>query len=1005
MDYFNFNIEFEGISEYTKNNTLIISDFASLIQIYHKYQDLLVTNCQRSVAHIFSTSEFDKTSLSLRLLEFYNSFNHHIINLQQINSKIESEILRPLNEFISHLKSQNSLVFSEFSDLIKEIYNQKNKYENIRTNYFNSAKEAIEQENEVVKIMNNKNSTENEIKSSNDKLVKLRAISEEKCEVFKIEVKNTNDLYEKSNKKYFPVFNKIKDIEESKSNFLKFYFEKLNFFLQQKKLSFDNFINSQIQSNEIVPSNDTKIFEDKFNFIINKNERIPKEEFLNYDLYRRNIESLIKQNEKLLKNDYKNNLYPSNENFISTFKKSTFVFNNDENQIIDGIFLKKNIDKFKFENLNKKMVFPQYCKDFVDKILEIYKKTIKVPLKNEDNFYKLGTLLSNVINNIQIQKDLFEINFAIAYVSEKTFFQSEENPFYKIYLCKVLSEKNKNLKTKKFWHKLIQLKIETAIQIKIQNYIEKENKKLEEKLKRKEKTNATSNKINFANMFKNMIGNNNSNQNIINIINSPENIKNNQKKSEKFYKNNKKSIAINVLKDFIIHFSCFNLDSSDVFDIISEISNEYEFSDEQTMIKLIISMINSNMYSIKNTKFNFQKNDFNLLKKGKKLDNYFISKNYIKNTKDNKIQFILNSLKYLNCKDFINLMCLNKNFNNIISKILFKFILFTNDENLLKKYLISPINLQKHLLIWKKILHSNIKIKNPEKFPNFSFEDLKKKFPEENKNNRFELIRLDVMRMSFATNQKEKREQIENILRCLSIQHPETDYCQGMNYIASFLLHFTNDEKESFEIFNKILIYTDYADLYTNELHRLNKYFYVFDRIIYLFLPEVYIHLKNKAISVRYYISPWFITLFTSSFQHITERENPLILVFIFDVFILEGWKGVIKVGLCLMKHFESKIMNLGLESLLHFLINDILKFDFFQNQNFEKLKNMYDSIKIDSALIENLDYEFEINEKLNKEKEEKEKKKEIKNEIKNEEKNEEKKDEIKKDEKNEEKK
>ena len=119
------------------------------------------------------------------------------------------------------------------------------------------------------------------------------------------------------------------------------------------------------------------------------------------------------------------------------------------------------------------MVFPQYSKDFVDKILEIYKKTIKVPLKNEDNFNKLGILLSNVINNIQIQKDLFEINFAIAYISEKTFYQSEENPFYKIYLCKVLSEKNKSLKTKKFWHKLIQLKIETAIQIKTQNYIEK----------------------------------------------------------------------------------------------------------------------------------------------------------------------------------------------------------------------------------------------------------------------------------------------------------------------------------------------------------------------------------------------------------------------------------------------------------------------------------------------------------------------------------------------------
>ena len=245
MDYFNFNIEFEGISEYTKNNISLISDFASLIQIYHKYEDLLVTNCQRTIAHIFSNSEFDKSSLSLHLLDFYNSFNYHIITLQQINSKIENEILKSLNEFISHLKSQNSLVFNEFNDLIKEVYNQKNLYENFRTNYFNSAKEAIEQENEVVKIMNNKNSTENEIKLSNDKLVKLRAISEEKCEKFKFEVKNTNELYENSNKKYFPIFNKIKDIEESKSNFLKFYFEKLNFFFNQKKTSFDNFINNQ----------------------------------------------------------------------------------------------------------------------------------------------------------------------------------------------------------------------------------------------------------------------------------------------------------------------------------------------------------------------------------------------------------------------------------------------------------------------------------------------------------------------------------------------------------------------------------------------------------------------------------------------------------------------------------------------------------------------------------------------------------------------------------------
>ena len=220
---------------------------------------------------------------------------------------------------------------------------------------------------------------------------------------------------------------------------------------------------------------------------------------------------------------------------------------------------------------------------------------------------------------------------------------------------------------------------------------------------------------------------------------------------------------------------------------------------------------------------------------------------------------------------------------------------------------------------------------------------------------------IDIIRMWFEENLEENRKSISNILLSLAYIHPNITYSQGMNYIAEFLLLFSKNEEFFINIFNSLLESTDYSDLFVNELKRLNQYFYVFDRLINIYLPEVYIHLKNKQVSVTFYISPWFITLFMSAFHHITEQKNPKVIIWIFDLFVLYGWRAVIKIGLCLMKHFENKILSLDGEALLSFLINDILKLDFFQTNNFDKLKKSYSCIKLDDGLIGNLENEFEL--------------------------------------------
>ena len=99
-----------------------------------------------------------------------------------------------------------------------------------------------------------------------------------------------------------------------------------------------------------------------------------------------------------------------------------------------------------------------------------------------------------------------------------------------------------------------------------------------------------------------------------------------------------------------------------------------------------------------------------------------------------------------------------------------------------------------HVNIWKILLNFN-KIKKK-----FNYQKIK----EEMKNNpndipAKEIILLDVARTSFTENKEENREKIANILKAISKESPNITYCQGMNYIASFLLMITNDEEETFD--------------------------------------------------------------------------------------------------------------------------------------------------------------------------------------------------------------
>ena len=366
-----------------------------------------------------------------------------------------------------------------------------------------------------------------------------------------------------------------------------------------------------------------------------------------------------------------------------------------------------------------------------------------------------------------------------------------------------------------------------------------------------------------------------------------------------------------------------------------------------------------NEYFIPKEKIEFFKiyNDVSFLTIRKLLLNENINYNYyVFNKLDNDKNIIQvfkysNILQFLNTKDFINLLILNKNINNKLSKKIYKFVLKNTNKKLTK---------QNRLEIWQNLLKSNQLKKN------FIYKEVLKNH---NKDEQFMTeINLDVVRTYFSNESgdlNENREKLKNILLSVCSINNNIKYCQGMNYIAAFFLEISNgNEETSFYLFLALFLNTEYSLIFSKDLYKLKIFFYIFKRIIQLNEPELYSYLNSNSIEVQFFLPNWFITLFLSSREYNKENGTEVILR-ILDNFFLSGWKNMFKIGIFILHTFENELINLDYEKMLSYLINDLLKNDFFSEKNLPGFENAINDNKITKKLIKNIENEFILEEKL----------------------------------------
>ena len=493
MDYFNLIAEYQGLSSYTNKTIQILSSINSFLSDYSRMKEQLLKNIKLSLNNLIS--EINKPIYSLYKLKYISWLEKNtktIINFleesltkeNRENDLLQSEIVTPLNGFIKHINSQNNLLFNEFNNCIDEIYKQKKKYDLSKDNYINCGKQ-------ITILAEKLNNLGNENSSEAKELINNLSNLKNKFHKFYIEYKDnvnsTNKLYEEKNKEYFAYMLKLKETEDSKETFMNFYFEKFDNYLKNKLKILSSF---EVRLNNILPTPENeKNLKNKWraefteqlnNFVIDtkKQIRIKNEEFIDYETYKKQLSALIKQNRMYLKEDTNNNRINFNpqeilintidSTSISSFSKKNneeFIFNQEENILIENIFLLEEVDSFKTDKLASKIKNNfEYAQNIIDKVLERYTSSIGVQILNENNFIQFGKLINAILLNEEIQKNLFEINFAIIYISEKTFYQKEENPFYKRYLCKLLSDYNNIIRSKEYWSKLLSIRIQITLE-------------------------------------------------------------------------------------------------------------------------------------------------------------------------------------------------------------------------------------------------------------------------------------------------------------------------------------------------------------------------------------------------------------------------------------------------------------------------------------------------------------------------------------------------------------
>lgn len=1018
--------EKERLDKYISTSEKDLQDLTNFLSEFYISGVSFYKSLNKKLSTFFDITKVSEvtTKIDQNIKFFYQTSQLFINSIQVFLDKLSLILITPLKEFKLNYEKENNQIKNNFNKISNYFKTVKQKVIFSQHKFY-----ALEQNFLKIKSDNNKKKNKNNFTDRDqDALYTAKSKAMNAKEIYKYQLMSANIFYNNLDKMYQKNYKNFEISEENKFVFLNNLLGMYCNNMKDLSIYINDYceqINSKISGWKL--DDDKKIIKDEFNclgrYIIEQdkdkeknintinNERFNKESYKIYNniniKYVNEFFEMIDSRRKgffsIINNKIQGYIKEPQEENTELIIYKTYNISSAEYQkkliklFIDSIESQNELSLDTISAIEELIIniksFPNY---FFKEFYNLHNNSSYIQLLNEKNLEHFGNILMTIILLKDLEKnDLLNIIVNIIYYGEKIYYSIPNAKNKKLFLCSYLN-KFPIFKCIYFWEIIIRYKLISRLEkltLEIEENFEKinrTNKKpgflnnfLDNNININDELNTTDDSVDSSKGFKkntmnlkNIFNNNKHNEvnGLISIINYEANFEELTPELKNEYIKKANQIFHSIVIEYISAFVNYNFGQNNSLELIVKICNDFSMSNN--LINYYAVYLNNCSYSVKQ----YSKNSFYDLKNkiedirvelkynSMKKPNKLSSINYTKIEPEKKIlndtekMLIIKKVsRFLPDSDKINILTLNKKFSSKLNKKIYKEILNRKD---LEKGIIE--NKQMHINIWKILLKYNLIKKEYPYHPNLE-KALQIKYSMNGKND-FCIIDLDSQRTLFDknTNVEEKRKSLNNILKTCIMLNEEGSYCQGMNFVGGFILKISENEEESFYLLMGLFKYTDYRSIFKKDLTKLRLFFSIFEKILKLYIPTLESYFTENKVTANYYLSAWFITLFTSL---VKQGQKLDAFLKIFDLFIIDGWKAIFNISMDILRKNEETLLTYKNEVLLHYLTNT-LGYDYVLNrQNYEYLLdnniNKRLVLRISGKLMHNIENEVNQTEKL----------------------------------------
>ena len=174
-----------------------------------------------------------------------------------------------------------------------------------------------------------------------------------------------------------------------------------------------------------------------------------------------------------------------------------------------------------------------------------------------------------------------------------------------------------------------------------------------------------------------------------------------------------------------------------------------------------------------------------------------------------------------------------------------------------------------------------------------------------------EYIRRDVNRTFYNDYfvKGEGKAELKRVLEAMCTIKGSIGYCQGMNFIVGAIIYLLRNEINGFYMFNCMLNSYELKNLFAYNTPDYKMRAFQLNYYVKKYIIEVFNHFKNNNLSFDLLYSNWLLTLFANYFD-IEKLDFP------WSCFIIDKWKGLIKICLIIIYQLKDELIKCNMETL-----------------------------------------------------------------------------------------